>query len=74
VIDGARWAGDAAGRWLGSRGSAAKRSATRAADAQAVLGRDSDLVALISAEEQEALIPLLGKLEAFVRVRSSLSS
>jgi len=40
----------------------------------AVLGRDSDLVAGLTAEEQEVLIPLLGKLEAFVRAQSSTSS
>ena len=37
----------------------------------AVLGRDSDLLAGLSPEEREVLIPLLGKLEAFVRAQSS---
>lgn len=36
----------------------------------AVLGRDSELVAGLTAEEREVLVPLLGKLEAFVRARS----
>ncbi|WP_323748067.1 MarR family winged helix-turn-helix transcriptional regulator [Catenulispora rubra] len=37
----------------------------------AVLGRDSDLLGGLSAEEREVLIPLLGKLEDFVRAQST---
>ena len=37
----------------------------------AVLGRDSELVAGLSAEEREVLVPLLGKLEEFVRARAA---
>jgi DNA-binding MarR family transcriptional regulator len=37
----------------------------------AVLERDSELVAGLSAEERELLIPLLGKLEDFVRARTA---
>ena len=35
----------------------------------AVLGRDDELVAGLSAEERELLVPLLGKLEDFIRTR-----
>jgi DNA-binding MarR family transcriptional regulator len=37
----------------------------------AVLERDSELVAGLTAEEQAVVIPLLDKLEAFVRARSA---
>jgi DNA-binding MarR family transcriptional regulator len=36
----------------------------------AVLGRDSELVAGLTAEERELLVPLLGKLEDFIRART----
>ena len=37
----------------------------------AVLGRDSELVAGLTAEERDALIPLLTKLENHIRPRAS---